>query len=362
MPCSIALYLAGKLPVDRLMSGVIALDDISAGYNRLPNGSVIRQFVRTGSGRARRLAQERGSKAMTEGLSNSPYAHGLARNAVNFAVLSPLGFLARAAAVYPERVALIHGAERTRWADCYMRCRRLASALAKRGIGRGDTVAVMGPNVPAIYEAHFGVPMAGAVLNALNTRLDAEAIAFQLAHGEAKMLMVDREHAPIAARAMAQLDRPISVIDIHDPLYDGDNAGIGEKDYEALLAEGDPEFVWTPPADEFDPIALNYTSGTTGNPKGVVTHHRGAYLNAVSQLLSWQMPTHSTYLWTLPMFHCNGWCFPWAMAANAGASVCLRKVEPRAVFDAIRAHRVTHMCGAPIVYSMLMTAPAEVRG
>jgi fatty-acyl-CoA synthase len=299
---------------------------------------------------------------MTDGLSESPYAHGLGRNAANFAALSPLGFLARAAAVYPEHVALIHGAERWCWTDCYTRCRRLASALVLRGIGRGDTVAVMAPNVPAIFEAHFGVPMAGAVLNTLNTRLDAEAIAFQLSHGEAKMLIVDREYAPIAQRAVAQLERPISVVDIDDPLYDGDNAGIGEQDYEALLAEGDPEFVWSPPADEFDPIALNYTSGTTGNPKGVVTHHRGAYLNAVSQLLSWQMPAHSTYLWTLPMFHCNGWCFPWAMAANAGASVCLRKVEPRAVFEAIRAHRVTHMCGAPIVYSMLMNAPAEVRG
>jgi fatty-acyl-CoA synthase len=232
--------------------------------------------------------------------------------------------------------------------------------LAKRGVGAGDTVAVMAPNVPAIYEAHFGVPMTGAVLNTLNIRLDAEAIAFQLTHGEAKVLITDREFSGVVKRALAMLERRPLVIDIDDPLHEGGTL-VGEMDYEAFLLQGDPDFGWSLPEDEFGPIALNYTSGTTGNPKGVVTHHRGAYLNAMSQIVSWGMPAHSVYLWTLPMFHCNGWCFPWAMAANAGTNICQRRVDAKLIFDAIREHGVTHMCGAPIIYNMLINAPAELR-
>jgi fatty-acyl-CoA synthase len=289
-----------------------------------------------------------------------PYGTGLGKRLANHAPLSPLSFLPKAAAVYPNRIAIVHGEWRSTWAETYARCRRLASALQKRGVGASDTVAVMAPNVPAIYEAHFGVPMTGAVLNTLNIRLDAEAIAFQLAHGEAKVLITDREFSVIIRRALELLERPPLVIDIDDPLHE-DGALLGEKDYEAFLQEGDPDFAWSLPQDEWDAIALNYTSGTTGNPKGVVTHHRGAYLNALSNIVSWSMPAHATYLWTLPMFHCNGWCFPWTMAANAGTNVCLRRVEAKLVFDAIRESGVTHMCGAPIVYNMLINAPAELR-
>lgn len=291
-----------------------------------------------------------------------PYEFGLVRQGANFASLSPLTFIEKAAAVYPDRTAIVHGEWRVTWAECYARCRRLASALSKRGVGPGDTVAVMAPNVPATYEAHFGVPMTGAVLNALNIRLDPQAIAFQLEHGEAKVILVDREFSGVVKAAIDHLGRSIVVIDIDDPMYQGDGARIGEMEYEAFLMDGAPDFAWSLPTDEFLPIALNYTSGTTGNPKGVVTHHRGAYLNAISQLISWNVPSHSVYLWTLPMFHCNGWCFAWAMAANAGTNVCLRRVEPQRVFDAIRDHGVTHMCGAPIVYSLLINASAEIRG
>jgi fatty-acyl-CoA synthase len=290
----------------------------------------------------------------------SPYDAGLGRNAANFTPLSPLTFLPKAAAVYPDRIALIHGEHRRTWAQTYARCRRLASALQRRGIGPLQTVAVMAPNVPAIYEAHFGVPMIGAVLNTLNIRLDAEALAFQLAHGEAQVLITDGEFAPVIGRALDLLERKPLVIDIDDPLFPA-GPRIGELTYEEFLEEGDPDFAWFPPADEFDPIALNYTSGTTGNPRGVVTHHRGAFLNALSEILSCNMPAHSVYLWTLPMFHCNGWCFPWSMAANAGTNICLRRVEPAAIFEAIRAHGVTHMCGAPIVYNMMINAPPALR-
>ena len=289
-----------------------------------------------------------------------PYRDGLGKRPANYAPLSPLSFLPKAAAIYPNRIAVVHGAWRSTWAETYARCRRLASALVKRGVGAGDTVAVMANNIPAIYEAHFGVPMTGAVLNTLNVRLDAEAIAFQLAHGEAKVIITDREFSGVVKRALALLERRPVVIDIDDPMHEGGTL-LGEKDYEAFLQEGDPLFAWSPPEDEFGPIALNYTSGTTGNPKGVVTHHRGAYLNAVSQIISWGMPAHSVYLWTLPMFHCNGWCFPWAMAANAGTNVCLRRVDAKLIFDAIREHGVTHMSGAPIVYNMMINAPAELR-
>jgi fatty-acyl-CoA synthase len=292
---------------------------------------------------------------------SKPYDLGLDRNQANFVPLSPLSFIERAAAVFPDRSALIYGPLRQTWSQTYQRCRRLAGALAARGIGRGDTVAAMLPNVPAMFEAHFGVPMSGAVLNTLNTRLDAEAIAFMLEHGGARALLTDREFAPIVEKALAlnKGERPL-LIEVRDERAPAGKE-LGEIDYETLLAAGDPHFAWQLPPDEWDAITLNYTSGTTGNPKGVVYHHRGAYLNAASNVISWGMPEHSVYLWTLPMFHCNGWCFPWTMALNAGASVCLRRVDPAQVFELIREHRVTHLCGAPIVYSMLINAPEEQR-
>ncbi len=291
---------------------------------------------------------------------SSGYLQGLDRNQANHAALTPLTFIERAAYVYPDKPSVIHGDQRFTWAQTYARCRRLASALTRRGIGKNDTVAAMLPNTPPMYEAHFGVPMAGAVLNALNTRLDAETIAFMLKHGEAKVLITDREYAPIIEKALALLDAPLLVIDVDDPLAP-EGKLLGETTYESFLDQGDPEFAWQPPADEWDAIALNYTSGTTGDPKGVVYHHRGAHLNAVSNILNWGMPHHAIYLWTLPMFHCNGWCFPWTVAERAGVNVCLRRVEAKAAWDAIRDHGVTHMCGAPIVYSMLINAPAEMQ-
>ncbi|HQR55101.1 MAG TPA: acyl-CoA synthetase [Burkholderiaceae bacterium] len=291
----------------------------------------------------------------------NPYASGLDRNAANYVPLSPLSFIERTAQVYPQRVAIVHGALRQTWRDTYARCRRLAGALASRGVGVGDTVAAMLPNTPAMFEAHFGVPMCGAVLNTLNTRLDAEAIAFMLQHGEAKVLLTDREFAPVVGKALAMLgDRRPLVVEVEDALAPpGEH--LGEISYEALLAGGDPAFAWQLPADEWDAIALNYTSGTTGNPKGVVTHHRGAYLNAANNVIAWSLPHHPVYLWTLPMFHCNGWCFPWTMALVAGTSVCLRRVDPALIFPLLTEHRVSHLCGAPIVYSMLINAPAALR-
>ncbi len=291
----------------------------------------------------------------------NPYTLGLDKNTANYTPLSPLSFIERTADVYPQRTSVIHGARRYTWGETYARSRRLASALAARGIGRNDTVAVMLSNTPEMVECHFGVPMAGAVLNTLNTRLDAEAIAFMLDHGEAKVLVTDREFSPIVARALALAGRKPLVIDVVDPEYAGPGEEVGSIEYEAFLAGGDGQFSWRGPADEWDAISLNYTSGTTGNPKGVVYHHRGAYLNAVSNIVSWGMPPHAVYLWTLPMFHCNGWCFPWTLAANAGTNVCLRRVEAKAILDAIREHKVTHYCGAPIVHSMLINAPAEWR-
>ena len=288
------------------------------------------------------------------------YERDLERNPANFAALSPLGFIERAAGVYPARTSVIHGQRRWSWAETYARCRRLASALKGRGLAPGDTVAVMAPNVPAAFEACFGVPMAGAVLNALNIRLDAETIAFSLAHGEAKLLITDREFSPVIAQALALLERKIPVIDIDDPAT-ADGALLGEKDYDAFLAEGDPEFAWAPPADEWQAIALNYTSGTTGNPKGVVYHHRGAYLNALGNILVWGIGGHPVYLWTLPMFHCNGWCFPWTITALAGTHVCLRRVDAASIYATLAEHGVTHLCGAPIVLGMLVNARAEER-
>ncbi|HWI12966.1 MAG TPA: acyl-CoA synthetase, partial [Burkholderiales bacterium] len=286
------------------------------------------------------------------------YNVGLDRTPANYTPLTPLSLLARTAYVYPSRVAVVHGAARYSWAEVYARCRRLASALHARGIGVGDTVAVMLPNIPAMYEAHFGVPMTGAVLNTLNTRLDASSIAFMLQHGEAKVVITDREFSATMRAALAMLPDKPYVIDVDDPEYEGGEL-LGDATYEAFIAHGDPVFEWHMPADEWDAISLNYTSGTTGNPKGVVYHHRGAYLNALSNIVSWAMPPHPVYLWTLPMFHCNGWCFPWTIAAAAGTNVCLRRVEARAVLDLMRAHGVTHYCGAPIVHTMLLNAPSE---
>ncbi|MBV2182858.1 MAG: acyl-CoA synthetase [Castellaniella sp.] len=297
----------------------------------------------------------------------SMYDQDLPQTSANFAPLTPLLYLERAADVYPYRLAVAHGlgdaAIRFSWADLYQRCRRLASALTTRGIGRGDTVAVMLPNTPAMVEAHFGIPMSGAVLNTLNTRLDAATLAFMLDHGEARVVIVDREFSRIMREALALRTRaePILVVDVNDPLYDGPGEAIGTLDYEALLAQGDPDFAWVMPQSEWDAISLNYTSGTTGNPKGVVYHHRGAAINAVSNILEWDMPKHAVYLWTLPMFHCNGWCFPWTVAARAGVNVCLRRVDAGAMIDLMVEHGVTHYCGAPIVQSMLVNAPQAVR-
>jgi fatty-acyl-CoA synthase len=288
------------------------------------------------------------------------YEKDLDRTPANFAPLTPLSFIERAAKVYPDRLAVVHGDHRATWAQTYSRCRQLASALSRRGIRRDDTVAVMLPNTPAMYESHYGVPMCGGVLNALNTRLDPEAVAFMLEHGEAKLLIADKEFSGTIERALALLEKPIPVIDVEDPDFDGGKR-LGEVTYEQLLAEGDPGFDWRWPGDEWDAIALNYTSGTTGNPKGVVYHHRGAYLNAVCNIVTWGMPHHAVYLWTLPMFHCNGWTFPWTMAANAGTNVCLRKVDAATIFDLIKREKVTHYCGAPIVHSLLINAPDELK-
>jgi fatty-acyl-CoA synthase len=293
-----------------------------------------------------------------------PYEQDLGRNDANYAALTPLSFIERTAAIWPEQIATIHGPRQYTWAETYARCRRLASALRRLGIGRGDTVSCMLANTPEMVETHFGVPMTGGVLNTLNTRLDADAIAFMLMHAEAKVLVTDTEFAPTVRGALSKMQarpRVIDVVDALGPAASDPAARLGEIDYEAFLAQGDPDFAWSPPADEWQAISLNYTSGTTGNPKGVVYHHRGAYLNAVSNIVDWGMPRHAVYLWTLPMFHCNGWCFAWTMAALAGTNVCLRRVEAAAIFDAIKRHRVTHYCGAPIVHSTLINAPQALK-
>ena len=290
----------------------------------------------------------------------TPFALGLEKNQANYVPLSPLSFLRRAADVYPERLAVIHGDQRHTWRQIYARCRRLASALQRRGIEAGDTVAVIAPNVPAMFEAHYGIPMTGAVINALNTRLDPGSVAFMLEHGEAKVLLTDRELSGTVSKALQMLKQPPLVIDIDDPLAAGGEL-LGEMEYEDFLATGDPEAEFGLPGDEWDSIALNYTSGTTGDPKGVVLHHRGAYINAVSNVVTWAMPHFPVYLWTLPMFHCNGWCFPWTLALVAGTSVCLRKVDAALIFGLIREHRVTHFCGAPVVHNLLINAPDALR-
>ncbi|OGT73543.1 MAG: acyl-CoA synthetase [Gammaproteobacteria bacterium RIFCSPLOWO2_02_FULL_57_10] len=288
------------------------------------------------------------------------YELGLDKNAANHAPLTPLSFIERAAVVYPEHIALIHGERRQSWAQTWQRCCRLASALRRHGIGRGHTVSVMGANTPELFEAHFGVPMTGAVLNALNIRLDAKAIAFILQHAETRVLLTDREFSATIKAALALLPNKPLVIDIDDPLYTGGEL-LGEMDYDAFLQQGDDAPQPFEVSDEWQAIALNYTSGTTGNPKGVVYHHRGAYLNAVSNVLCWGMPAKPVYLWTLPMFHCNGWCFPWTLAAVVGTSVCLRQVRDEAIFTAIRTHHVTHFCGAPVVLNLLVNADPQLR-
>ncbi len=290
----------------------------------------------------------------------NPYSSGLDKTPANFTPLSPLTFLERAAAVFPDYTSVVHGERRYTWAETFARSRRLASALQQRGVGAGDTVAVMGYNTPEMFELHFGVPLAGAVLNTMNTRLDPATIAFILNHGESNVLVTDTEASPIIRRALELIDRPILVVDIVDALAVGGER-LGELTYEELLAEGDPNFAWQMPADEWSPISLNYTSGTTGNPKGVVYHHRGAYLNAVNNALAANMHHHPVYLWTLPMFHCNGWCFPWTLAAVAGVNVCLRRVDVGLVYELIIRERVTHYCGAPTVHYMLANAPEELR-
>jgi fatty-acyl-CoA synthase len=293
----------------------------------------------------------------------SIFDQDLPQTPANHAPISPLSFIERTAEVYPQRLAIVHGDLRQDWATTYRRTRQLASALAQAGIGKNDTVAVMLPNTPPMVEAHFGIPMAGAVLNALNTRLDPETVAFMLDHGEAKAVIVDPEFAGVMKKALAlrQSTRPLLVIDVEDALYTGPTEKLGTVTYEAFVASGDADFVWSLPANEWDAIALNYTSGTTGNPKGVVYHHRGAATNAISNILEWDMPKHAVYMWTLPMFHCNGWCFPWTVAARAGVNVCLRKVDAQAMFDAMRNHGVTHYCGAPIVHGLLVNAPAAMK-
>jgi fatty-acyl-CoA synthase len=290
----------------------------------------------------------------------NPYTVDLDRNAANHMPLSPVGFLERAASVHPDRPAVIHGVRRYTWSQAAERCRRLGSALQRHGVGKNDTVAVMAANTPELFEAHFGVPMAGGVLNALNTRLDAATIASILDHGEAKVLITDREFASVVEPALAMAKRKPLVIDIDDELAPPGKL-LGTMSYERFIAAGDPDFASIFPEDEWDAIALNYTSGTTGNPKGVVYHHRGAFLTATGNALVWSLPQHPVYLWTLPMFHCNGWCFPWTITALAGTHVCLRRVEAGAVFAAIARENVTHLCGAPIVMNLLLNAPAEQR-
>jgi fatty-acyl-CoA synthase len=292
-------------------------------------------------------------------ISKNPYDVGLDRNAANFAALTPLTFLERAASTFPDHPAVVHGDRRFTWKQTYARARQLASALVKRGIGAGDTVAIMAPNIPEFYEASFGIPMSGAVLNSLNIRLDAKMIAFILEHSETKVLFTDLEFAPVMKEALAQLANKPLVIDIADPLGPGGER-LGAIDYEAFIADGDPNYDWQPPSDEWNAIALNYTSGTTGNPKGVVTHHRGAHLNAIGNALTWHMPAHPIYLWTLPMFHANGWCFPWTMAAVAGVNICLRRIDASRIFNALVDHKVTHMCGAPVILNFIINAtPTE---
>ncbi len=290
--------------------------------------------------------------------NGNPFERNLGKNIANYTPLSPLSFLERAADIYPDYPALIYQELRQSWAETYKRCVRLASALKNIGVSEGDTVAVMSPNTPPIYEAHFGVPMSGAVLNAINTRLDASTIAFILEHGEARVLIVDTAFYHVVSEALSRFEHSIIVIDVEDPAVT-DGQCLGTTSYEDFLHTGDPDFRWSLPQDEWNAISLNYTSGTTGNPKGVVYHHRGAYLNALSNITGWEMANHPRYLWTLPMFHCNGWCFPWSLAAIAGTSICSRTISGAEIFYAIDQYQITHLCGAPIVLSMIINTAEE---
>ena len=285
----------------------------------------------------------------------------LPRTPANFVALSPLRYLERAAYIYPHQNAIIHGSRQITWRETYLRCCQFAHQLQNLGISKNDTVSVLLPNVPAMLEAHFAVPMAGAVLNTLNTRLDAKTLAFMLDHAESKVLLVDPEFAALAQEALAMVNHEIYVIDVNDAEYEhaANALSIGQIEYETWLAAGDPNFEWHLPQDEWDAISLNYTSGTTGNPKGVVYHHRGAYINAASNIIACGMTPRATYLWTLPLFHCNGWCFAWTMAANGGTNICLRKVDPELIFKLIAEHKVDYFCGAPIVLSMLINTPEQ---
>jgi fatty-acyl-CoA synthase len=295
-------------------------------------------------------------------MSSNPFAQNLDKNPANYQPLTPLSFLERAAAVFPNHLAVIHGSRRVTYSEFYARARRLASRLAAAGIGVGDTVSVMLPNTPPMLEAHYGVPMVGAVLHALNTRLDAGVIAFQLDHAESKVVICDREFSGVMRQALAQVKVKPIVIDYHDDEFPQPGEPLSATDYDAFVAEGDPEFAWRMPADEWDAIALNYTSGTTGNPKGVVYGHRGTTLMCYANALACHLGQHPVYLWTLPMFHCNGWCFPWTLSAVAGTHVCLRWVRAKSIYDAIADHKVTHLCGAPIVMATLLSAAPEEKG
>ena len=329
---------------------------IALGLTRLADSTSARRYLSVDP--ASRSARGRIGMRDT-GTAREPEPRFLARRPANHVALTPLSFLRRAALAHPDRVATIYRERRTSWAETERRARRLASALVGLGVERGDTVAMMAANTPELYEAHFGVPMAGAILNALNIRLDADTIAYVLEHSGAKVLITDREFAATVKPAVAKLGRALSVIDIDDEGIPGES--LGSMDYEALLAGGDPVFSVIDPADEWDAISLNYTSGTTGRPKGVLYHHRGAYLNALGNILEWHMGERPVYLWTLPMFHCNGWCFPWTLAAKAGTNVCLRKVAAKPIYDALADHGVDHLCGAPIVLKFMLDAKPDER-
>ena len=293
--------------------------------------------------------------------SKNPYESGLDKNPANYAPLSPLGFLERSARIFPDRASLIHGDQRYTWEETYSRCQRLASALTELGVKRNDTVSIIAPNIPPMYEAHFGVPMTGAVLNTINVRLDADTIAFILEHAESKVLIADNEFSDVVGIALSKLNRDITVIDILDDAVQH-GSKVGSMDYETFISQAKSEsFPIQYPESEWDAVSLNYTSGTTGNPKGVVYHYRGAYLNALSNALNWKMRPHPIYLWTLPMFHCNGWCFPWTIALLGGTNVCLRRVAANTIFDAIADYKVTHFCGAPIVLNMVVNASENER-